>query len=229
MDAPGTGAEVADRVRIVLRPVGSGLPLGFFAFGIGMALLGALDLGVVPAGQAPHLGWMLITFVAPAELLAAVIAFASRDGAAGTGLGLFAVSWSGIGVQTVLDRPGGTSAVLGVYLLAFSTAVVLLAVAARRGQPLMAAVLTVSAARGYLDGAHEFGAAGWTQTTAGVLAWLITGMALYGGLAFVLEDGAHRTVLPLGRRGDSAAALDGVGLGGQLAGLDAEAGVRRRL
>lgn len=112
---PGTepGDGLQDRVRIVLRPVGSGLPLGFFAFGVGMALLGGLDLEIVPVGQSPQLGWMLITFVAPAELVAAVIAFASRDGAAGTGLGLFAAAWSGIGGQLVLGPPGGSSAVLG--------------------------------------------------------------------------------------------------------------------
>ena len=38
------GRDHADHTRIVLRPIGSSLPLGFYSFGIGMLLLGCLSI-----------------------------------------------------------------------------------------------------------------------------------------------------------------------------------------
>ena len=45
-----------EQVRIVLRPVGSGLPLGFFSFGIGMLLLGTQALGWIPVHEQKDVG-----------------------------------------------------------------------------------------------------------------------------------------------------------------------------
>ena len=39
------------RLRIVVRPYGSPIPLGFFAFGIGMFMYAALDVGWVKAAD----------------------------------------------------------------------------------------------------------------------------------------------------------------------------------
>ena len=53
-------------------------------------------------------------------------------------------------------------------------------------------------------------------------------VSLYGGLAFGLEDLQHRTVLPLGRRGEALGAFEG-DLGDQVGPVEAEAGVRKQL
>src|SRR5881392_1838366 len=53
-------------------------------------------------------------------------------------------------------------------------------------------------------------------------------VAMYGGIAFLLEDMLGRTVLPLGRRGGSRRAMEG-DLDEQLQGLADEAGVRHTL
>ena len=63
------------QVRITVRPYGSVVPLGFFAFGIGMFLYAAFDAPWVPATQGKDVGLMLATFVAPLEAVATVIAF----------------------------------------------------------------------------------------------------------------------------------------------------------
>jgi hypothetical protein len=39
----GPSGDGSERVRIVVRPLATALPLGLFAFGIGMVLLGALE------------------------------------------------------------------------------------------------------------------------------------------------------------------------------------------
>ncbi|SEL95241.1 GPR1/FUN34/yaaH family protein [Blastococcus sp. DSM 46786] len=218
----------ADPVRITLRPLGSAVPLGFFVFGTGMAVLGGIGLGWIPIPQVPQAGVLLLTFVAPLELIAAVFAFLSRDGLAGTGLGVFAGSWATVGVQYLVGRPGSTSVVLGLYLLTFAAVVLLLGVIATNGQLLLAVILFVAAVRTLLAGLYELPAATGLQTAAGTLSLAITVLAFYGAAALLLEDTAHRTVLPLGRRNQARTALDQP-LAQQTEQLEQEAGVRRNL
>jgi len=56
----------------------------------------------------------------------------------------------------------------------------------------------------------------------------VFGIALYGGLAFLLEDTLGKTVLPLARRGAARTAIES-GLEEQLHAIEDEAGVRRSL
>jgi hypothetical protein len=85
----GDGRRHEHQARIFLRPVGSGLPLGFFSFGIGMLLLGCLAVGWIPVEEQKDVGMILIAFVFPLELLATVFAFLARDTLGATTLGLF--------------------------------------------------------------------------------------------------------------------------------------------
>ena len=140
-----TSAEQGDapdpylRTRIVLRPLGSSLPLGFFAFGIGVLLVGLLDLGALPEADAHQVALELLTFSAPLELIASVLAFLARDGGAGTALGIFGATWASQGVGLLTAPPGTASPVTGamslglaVVLLALATASVARQAGARR-------------------------------------------------------------------------------------------------
>lgn len=71
--------QVEDVTRIVLRPLASPLPLGFFAFGMGSVLQSALQFGLVPQGEVPYLALVFGVFVFPLELLAAILAFPARE------------------------------------------------------------------------------------------------------------------------------------------------------
>ncbi len=146
---------IADRTRIVLRPVGSALPLGFLAFGIGMLLLAAVGLGWVPTGDRTAVWLALLTFVAPLEFTASLWAFLARDGLGGAGLGLFAGSWATVGVIGLAIPGSGTNAGLGFYLVGFTVAVAILGVVARRGKPLLAAILLLAAIRSVLAAVYE--------------------------------------------------------------------------
>ena len=53
-------------------------------------------------------------------------------------------------------------------------------------------------------------------------------VAVYGGIAFLLEDVRQETVLPVFRRGSSKESIEG-NLQDQLRGLAGEAGVRKEL
>jgi succinate-acetate transporter protein len=67
------------QTRIMLRPIGSGLPPGFYAFGIGMLLLACLAIGWIPIHEQKDVGTMLVTFVFPLELIGTIMAFLARD------------------------------------------------------------------------------------------------------------------------------------------------------
>jgi hypothetical protein len=79
-----------------------------------------------------------------------------------------------------------------------------------------------------LGAIYEFGGNTTYEHVGGVIAFVLSGLALYSGLAFLLEDSRQREVLPLFRRGDARDAIEG-NLADQLRGLDTEAGVRTQL
>ena len=215
-------------VRIIVRPYATSLALGFFSFGIGMLLLAGLGNGWLQPGDQHAVGFILASFVFPLELIAAVIAFLARDSFGATGLGLFTTSWLALGILDVESSPGALSRAVGLYELGFSFAITLLAVAAFGGKPLIGVILLASAVRGALAGIHEWHGPAWAWTAAGWLAVAIFAAAMYGGLAFLLEDVHKQQVLPVFRRGTSRESLEG-DLHAQLRALGDEAGVRKTL
>src|SRR5689334_2171437 len=148
-----------DHTRIMLRPIGSGLPLGFFAFAIGMLLLGCSAIGWIPEAEQKDVGMLLMSFVFPLELLATVVAFLARDSIGATTLGLFTTSWLALGWTDFSAPPGKTSVALGTYLFGFGTAALLLAAMSVLGKPFFSIVLCVAVARMVLSGYFEVGGA----------------------------------------------------------------------
>ncbi len=86
--APGEAREPYS--RIVVRPLGSPLPLGFVGLSGGTFVLAGLQLGWVPTAQAHAVALVLLAFVFPAQALASVLGFLCRDAVAATGMGVLA-------------------------------------------------------------------------------------------------------------------------------------------
>jgi succinate-acetate transporter protein len=214
--------------NVTVRPYASPLPLGFYCFGIGMAVLGAIGVGLIDGGQVRTAGILLAAFVAPLELLAAVLAFLTRDTGAAAALGLFATSWLALGATYVVAPTQQTSAAIGVFFAAFAVMLLPLAIVAFLGKALLGAVLTVSAIRAALAAADQLGAPPVFQAAAGWVAFALFALALYAGTAFLVEDARQRTVLPIARRGPAREAIEDE-LAGQHSRLAGEAGVRKQL
>src|SRR5215208_6166467 len=208
------GRSHPEYTRIVLRPIGSGLPLGFFSFAIGMLLLGCLALGWIPEDEQRQVGMVLVAFVFPLELIATIFAFLARDTLGATTLGLFTTSWLTLGWTAFDSPPGSTSVTLGIYMFGFATAVLLLATLSALGKPFFSVLLLAAATRMVLVGAWDVGAPHALVTIS-------------GGVALGLEDARQRDVLPLFRRGAADEAFDGYEQ--QLERLEAEPGVRQQL
>ena len=221
------GARHVAQTRIFLRPVGSGLPLGFFAFGIGMLLLACQAIGYIPVSEQRDVAEILMAFVFPLELIAALFAFLARDTLGATTLGLFTTSWLTIGWGELSSPAGSTSITLGIYLFGFSTAIVLLAVLSALGKPFFTALLLLATARGVLSGVYEIGGGHELDKVAGGFGLALAALAMYGGTALALEDARRREVLPLFRRGAANEAFQG--FEAQLERLETEPGVRQQL
>lgn len=211
-----------------MRPIGSGLPLGFFAFALGMFMLGPLGIGDIPPGDVENAGLIIVAFVFPLQLLGTIMAFLARDTIGATALGLFTASWLTIGILLIRSEPGATSRSLAYFLVFFSAVIGLLAIVSIPAKPLIAVILFVSIVRGVLGALFEFTGDTTFEHIGGIVAFALSGLGLYAATAFLLEDARQREVLPLFRRGDAREAIEG-GLADQLRGLDTEAGVRTQL
>jgi hypothetical protein len=215
--------------RIVLRPVASSLPLGFFAFGTGSILLTALELRWVPPAQGSTLMVMVLAFVAPLQALAGVFAFLARDSGAATALTLLGAAWAATALTVLRLPPGGTSVSLGIFLVTLATMMLVLSAGALRSKPLLGVLLLLGACRFLLTALYEAAVGGTgLEQASGWLGIPLVAFSLYGGLALLLEDGAQHTVLPLGRRGRARTSMEG-DLGHQIEQAESEPGIRRQL
>ena len=221
------GRRHEDHTRIFLRPIGSGLPLGFFSFGIGMLLLGCWAIGWIPVSEQKDVGMFLVGFVFPLELVATVFAFLARDTLGATTLGLFTTSWLALGWADIASPPGKKSITVAIYLFGFATAVLLLALLSTMGKPFFSVLLLTAVTRMVLSGYWEIGGSAAWKHVAGGFGLALAALAMYGGTALALEDARQRELLPLFRRGAADTAFRG--FENQLERLEAEAGVRQQL
>lgn len=214
--------------QVVLRPIGNPLPLGFLALAGGTLVLSGLQLGWVPQAQGQDVALILLAFVLPLQVLAAIFGFLARDVVAGTGMGILAGTWASIGLVTLTAEPGSRSDALGLLLLLAAVAMLVPAAAAATGKLVVTLLLTLTAARFATTGIYQLdGSSAW-KDVCGVIGLVLCATAVYTALAMALEDARRRTVLPLGRVGAGRDALSG-DAAAQFAGVQHEAGVREQL
>jgi uncharacterized protein len=224
----GSTPRPEEIARVIVRPYGSVLPLGFLAFGTGAFVTAGFSLGWIHPTQATQMFILLLVFVVPLQAMAGVFAFLSRDTAGGTTLSFFSGVWATVAAIGLTLKQGQTSEAEGFFLLAVGVVIVVFAVASIFGNPSFAGFLGVGCVRFVLNGVYELTGSKPVEHAAGWAGLVLVFVAGYAGLAFLLEDGAHRPVLPFIRRGAARAALD-ADLIDQLRRLEREPGVRSRL
>lgn len=228
-DPESAERAVSDRTRIVLRPLASPLPLGLFAFALGSLVVGVSQLGAFgPGGGDPTVTAMLAAFVALPQLLAAVIAFLTREATVATLLALVGMSWPANIVVLALNPGAMTVAPRGVLFLGLGTILLLLGVAALAAKPFVGTLVLAAGARFVVNGVYDVTAIGWVEVVSGIAALVTAVLACYLALALALEDSRHQTVFPTGRRGAAARAFS-ADLDTQLGSLHHEAGIRNQL
>lgn len=214
--------------RVMLRPIASSLPLGFFAFTVGTVLLTALELRWVPTDDTPQLAALVLAFVVPLEALSGLFAFLARDSGAATGLSTLSAAWAATAISLRHGPPGALSLPLAVFMLTLAALMLVMSVGAVAGKPLFGLLLLVGALRFALTGVYQATGNTTTEHAAGWLGVPLAVFALYGGLALLLEESTQRIVLPIGRRGRSRTSLEG-SFAHQVKHAELEPGVRRQL
>jgi succinate-acetate transporter protein len=221
-------AQPASAVRIVVRPLGSVLPIGFLAFGVGAFVTSAFALGWIAPHESRQVYTLLLTFVVPVQALAAIFAFLSRDTPGGTTLSILGATWCTLGVAGLSLEPGATSQTLGVFLLADGVVIAVLAVAALAGNPAFTVILGVACVRFAMNGTYELTARTGFAHAAGWIGIILAVVAAYAAIAFLLEDAKQRPVLPMLRHGPSGDAVES-DFADQIEGIEREPGVRANL
>ena len=213
--------------RIVVRPLGNPLPLGFLALMVATVAVAMLQLDVLGPAQGRIVAIGILGLTVPLQLIACVLGFLARDPVAGTGMGVLAGTWALIGFTMLTSPPGVTSPALGVLLLCSAVAMTV-PTAAATGKVAGMLVMGISALRFAVTGIGQLtGSAGWLAAS-GWIGLALGLIAAYAALAFELEDVRHAPVLPLGRRGQGADTMTGTARD-ELASLPHEAGVRKQL
>jgi succinate-acetate transporter protein len=186
--------------RIVLRPIGAPLPLGFLALAIGSFVLAGLQLHWISRAQVHMVALCLLALVVPLQLISALIAMLARDTVAATGMGVLAGTWFSVGLVLHAGKPGAVSGGLGLLLVASAGALLTVAAAALFSKPLATVVIGTTAVRFACAGVYELTDRGVWQTTTGVVGLILTALAWYAALALLLESVAGRAMLPTLRR-----------------------------
>jgi uncharacterized protein len=214
--------------RIVLRPIGNPLPLGFLALAGGTLVVSGLQLGWLEPADGEDVALILVAFVVPLQLLASVLGYLARDVVAGTGMGILAGTWLAIGLVMLTSPAGSTSSALGLFLLVAGAAMLVPAAAAAGGKLVPLAVLGTAGLRFALTGIHQLTANATWADVAGYAGLVLCGLGIYAALAMALEDARRKTVLPLMRVGTGREALED-GFEAQLTRIEKEAGIRSQL
>ena len=186
--------------RVILRPIGNPLPLGFLALAGATLLVSGLQLGWLEPSEGRQVALVLIAFVFPLQLVTSVFGFLGRDPVAGTGMGVLCGTWLSVGLVTLTSPPGSTSDALGLFLLVAAIAMLVPAVAAAGAKLVVASVLGTTALRFACTGAFELTASKTWEDVAGVVGLLLFVVAVYAALAVALEETRRGTVLPTGAR-----------------------------
>jgi hypothetical protein len=224
---PPGGDEHLAVSRIIVRPMGTPLPLGFLGLLVATVGFAAVQLHWIPAAQGRFVALGVLVFTVPVQFLASVLGFLARDPVAGTGMGVLAATWAASSVITLASPAGTTSPALGVLLVLAGLAMV---VPAAAGVTKLAAVavMGLSSLRFAVTGvAHLTSAPAW-MTTAGWIGVLLGLVGFYAALAVELEDARHRTILPVWRRGPGSSVMTG-SVSDELREVSHEAGVRKQL
>ena len=220
-----------ERVRVVLSPIATPLPLTFVGLLLATTILSGLELGWIPRSALHDTGWVLLAVPVPLQLIAAVFGFHGRSATAATGSSTLAAAWLAIALALINAPAGAFAPSHAVGMLSFAVGAALLIPAAGDaigGSLLPAATLVAAAVRFVLTGITALTESTGLREATGVVGCVVAAVALYTALALELEGAAQRAVLPTLRRTRSAMALIAP-LEQQVEELEHEAGVRKNL
>lgn len=228
MSAIGERATAQQNSRVMLRPLGSPLPLSFLALFTGSLLLSAIELHWIPINQTHEAAIAILAFTTPLQAVACLFGFLTRDTVSASGVGVLCGTWATTGLILLTSPPGSVSPGLGTLLVIAAGALLVPGVVAVTSKVVVAAVIGAAAARFAISGAYELTDSAAWKYSAGVAGLVVAAMAAYGAITCELESALGRTLLPMLRHHRGRMAMSGR-LADQVADVAQEPGVRQQL
>lgn len=190
--------------QIFLRPIATPLPIGMIALAVGSLVLGGLQLSWISTTQGHMVALCLLAFVVPLQLVSFVFGYFSRDEGTASALATLSGTWFSIGLVTLGSAPGSTSGGLGLLLIGATGALLVPVTVSASSKPLVSVVFAVTALRFLLSGVYQLSGSGSWQTASGVVGLIVVALAWYTAVAFALEAGNRKPILPVLRRSGHA-------------------------
>jgi hypothetical protein len=169
-------------------PGATPLPIAFLGLTIATTVYAGLETEVLPTADFHTVGWIVLAVPAPMQLLAAVWGLIRGELAAATGSAVLAATWLAVSLATITGSPGGPGPTKAESLLLFAAAASLVVSVATElvdGKLVPAVVLATAAARFAVTGVSGVTQSHAWTTAAGVLGFVLAGLAFAG--AFMLE------------------------------------------
>lgn len=227
MGAAAAGARAGRHAPVVvsLRPIASGLPVGFFGLVGAATITGVQLLGILPVAASRAIGMLLLATVL-VQLIGGIASIAARDVIAASLMLTFCGVWLVTALVYLTSPPDGLVA-LGLWYFGLSAVICCLISAGV--QKLALAMVPITGLPAFVvTGVYLVFGGPDVEEAAGVLTLALALVALYAGLALLHEDARRRTVLPTLRRGKMRESLTGP-FELQIRDIEHEAGVREYL
>lgn len=212
---------------VVLRPIASGVPLGFFGLVAAASITGVQAFGILPSQASLAVGLLLLPTVV-AQLIGGISSILGRDVVAATLLLTFSGVWLGTAL-IYLSHPPMAMETLAIWYFAVG-AVILAIIFSATGKLALSLLPTIGLPTLLVTGIWLLGD-GTSQglgQAAGLRAFCLAAAGLDAGIALLFEDARRRTILPTVRLGAMKDAFVG-DFSAQLKDIEHEAGVRRYL
>jgi hypothetical protein len=212
-------------VTVMLRPLASGLPFGFFGLVSAATITGVQAIGLLPASASRAIALLLLPTVM-LQLVGGIACLLTRDVVSASSILTFSGVWLGTALIGLVQPPHGQDT-LALWYFAVAP-VVLCLISAGTGKLALALVPVTGLPAFVVTGIWLYKGAGTNGLglAAGILTFVLAAAGLYAGLALLHEDARRHTVLPTLRRGAMREAFTG-DFASQLRDLEHEAGVRR--
>lgn len=176
-------------------PGATPLPITFLGLAIASTVYAGFETRILPTSDFHTAGWVVVAMPVPMQLLAAIWGLIRGELAAGTGSSVLAATWLALALATITGTPGAPGPTKAESLFLFAAAAGLLVSVATElvdREVVPAAVMLTTSVRFALTGASGFThSQGWA-TAAGVVGFVLAGVALAGAGTVELQTALGR-------------------------------------
>lgn len=176
-------------------PGATPLPITFLGLAIATTVYAGFETRILPPADFHIVGWIVVAMPVPMQMVAGVWGLVRGELAAATGSAVLAATWLGVALATIAGSPGAPGPTKAEGLLLFvSAAAMLISMATElvERELVTAAVMLTTTCRFAVTGVSSFTQTQGWATAAGVVGFVLAGVALAGAFTVELRSALER-------------------------------------